>query len=89
MTDDERTRLADSLFAIVFGLRPDNGEAGQAWALTACSTALARAILASLGPQGDPTDLLDLSGQQVRQIVTDAQAKFFRDRLTAVPRVPS
>lgn len=87
MTEDERTRLAEQLLAVVFSLRPDDREAGQAWVLAMCSTGMARAILASLGPQGDPEELLALSNHQVRQIVTETQAKFFRDRLTAAPRL--
>lgn len=85
MTDDERNGLADKLFALAFSLRPDNGDAGQAWTLTACSTALARAILASVGPGGDAEALLTLSSQQVRAMVAEAQSKFMRERLTAPP----
>ncbi len=83
MTDEERTDIAEKLIAFVFSLRPDNGEPGQAWVLGVASTALARAILGSTGPHGDPDGLLELSAQQVKDIVTTAQAN--RDLLTTVP----
>jgi hypothetical protein len=82
MTDGERTTLAEQLFALVFGLRPGNDQAGQAWVLMVTSTALARAILASVGPSGDPAELLEVSRQQVAKIVKETQTKFYRDRLT-------
>ena len=84
MTDAERTSVAESLLAVIFSLRPDNGEAGQAWVLTVMTAALARSILASLGPAGDPSALLSLSHEQVVKAVTETQSKFFRDRLKVV-----
>jgi hypothetical protein len=82
MTADERTGIAEQLLAVMFSLRPDNSEAGQAWTLTVATTAVARAILGSVGPQGDPEDLLNLSAHQVREMVTSTQSEFFRKTLT-------
>lgn len=80
MTDPERTAIAESLLAVIFSMRTDNAEAGQAWILSIAATAMTRAVLGSVGPQGDPGPLLEL----VRQQIEEAQAKFYRDRLTGV-----
>ena len=87
MTDDERSKLADNLFALVCSLRPtDSREVGDAWVLHVFSTGLARAILANLGPTGDPDELLGIAAEAVRTVVKDTQSKFLRDRLSAPVR---
>jgi hypothetical protein len=83
MTDPERTAIAESLLMVIFALRADGTEASQAWVLSIATTAMTRAILASVGPAGDPADLLALSAQQVAAAVTTTQSAFFRDRLAA------
>lgn len=85
MTDGERTSIADSLLLVIFALREDDSEAGQAWTLSMATTAMSRAILAAIGPQGDPTVLLELARTQVEHAVYAAQTKFFRERLTIAP----
>lgn len=84
MTDPERTAIAESLLAVIFSMRTDSAEAGQAWILGIATTALSRAILGSVGPQGDPEGLLTLTLEQTTKQIEAAQAKFFRDKLTGV-----
>lgn len=84
MTDPERTVLAESLLAVIFSMRTDNAEAGQAWVLSIATTAIARAVLVSVGPQGDAESMLAFAVDQARSQIAAAQAKFFRDRLTGV-----
>lgn len=84
MTDPERTAIAESLLAVIFSMRTDNAEAGQAWILGIATTALSRAILGAVGPQGDPVALLSLTIQQATKQIEEAQTKFFRDKLTGV-----
>lgn len=84
MTDEERSRLSDNLFALVISLRPTEGkEVAEAWVLHAFATAMARAILALTGPMEDPTELLALSAEAVEKTVRDAQAKYLQDKLAA------
>lgn len=83
MTDDERTVIAESLFAVIFSMRPTaSPEAGQAWALSIATTVMSRAILGSVGPAGDPGPLLTIAHERVVAQVTEAQTKFYRDKLT-------
>lgn len=84
MTDPERTIIAESLLAVIFSMRTDNAEAGQAWILSIATTGLARAILGSVGPKGDPIPLLAFAVEQATKQIEEAQAKFFRDQLTGV-----
>ncbi len=81
MNDGERDRIAQQLFAVLFSLRPDDGEKGQAWILGTCSAAMARAILGCVGPKGDPSTLLQLTGVQVAQAVNQAQSGYMRAQL--------
>lgn len=83
MTDPERTMVAEALLAVIFTLRTDNAEAGQAWVLSIATTAMSRAVLGAIGPQGDPTEMLALAFAQAGRQVADAQTSFFRERLTA------
>jgi hypothetical protein len=86
VTDPERTAVAESLLMVIFALRADDTEASQAWVLSIATTAMSRAILASVGPGGNPAELLALSADQVAAAVTTAQSKFFRDRIAAKVR---
>jgi len=87
MTDSEREQLANQLLAIVFSLRPPEPEKGQAWALLTMSTALARAIVASIGPTADPEPLLELAAEEVRKLVQHTQSTFIQGALKqGVPR---
>jgi hypothetical protein len=85
MTDVERTHIAEALLMVIFSLREDNTEKAQAWVLGIATTALARAILGSVGPRGDPEPLLEIANAQIRQQMETAQAKFHRDQLTMPP----
>jgi hypothetical protein len=81
MTPVERTDVAEALLAVVFSMRPDDGEIGQAWVLSIATTAMSRAILASVGPSGDATELLALSHDQVVAGVQRVQSAYLRDQL--------
>jgi hypothetical protein len=85
MTDAERTNIAEALLIVIFSLREDNTEKSQAWLLGIATTALARAILGSVGPAGDPAPLLAIAQKEVIKQMEAAQAKFYRDRLTRPP----
>lgn len=78
--------IAEALLAVIFQMRTDNGEAGQAWILSIATTAMTRAVLGSVGPAGDPAALLALAQEEVTRQVTEAQSKFFRDKLTGAGR---
>jgi hypothetical protein len=41
---------------------------------------MAQAILANLGPQGDPSDLLALAAGAIDKTGRNTQSKFYRDR---------
>jgi hypothetical protein len=83
MIEAERTAIAEALLAVIFSLRPDNSPASQAWVLSVATTAMARAILASVGPAGDATELFDVATAQVRKVVLDTQSKAIREHLAA------
>ncbi len=82
MTDPERTEIAEKLLMLVFSLRPDDSLASQAWVLSTATTMMSRAILASVGPGGDVTELKAMAMQQVDVAVEAAQKAFYRDQLT-------
>lgn len=82
-----RGAIAESLMGLMFSLRPDDGEVGQAWVLELATTAMARAILGGLGPQGDPEPLLDLALNQLRVKVQAAQSATMRRALTLAPGI--
>lgn len=88
MTDEERTSIAEALLIVIFSLRGDNSEKSQAWVLGIATTALSRAILASVGPAGDPTPLLTIAHDQVLTLMEKAQATFYRNQLSAPARRP-
>lgn len=88
MTDDERGKLADQLLALVFSLRPPEPAKGDAWALSTMSGALARAIVATVGPTADANEILDLAAQEVRRMVTETQSKFIQAQLAVGPGGP-
>ncbi len=81
MTDDERSQIADRLFATIFSMR-EVGTPGQAWVLKAVSVAAARAILATTGPLEDPSEVLDVFSAEVRRIVHDVQSTAIRGGLS-------
>ena len=90
MTDDERSKLTDNLFALVCSLRPiEPKEVGDAWVLHAFSTGLARAILANIGPREDPTELLAISAADVARTVKSAQSTYLRNQLSSPVRQES
>lgn len=80
-----RTATAESLLALAFGLRPDDGPDGQAWVLDLATTTLARAILAAIGPRDDAGPLLDVALEQLRAKVQAAQSVTLRRALRPVP----
>jgi hypothetical protein len=83
MTNEERSEIADRMFALVFSLRPDDGEKGQAWALSAMTRAMARTILASVGPNGQAAILLLKEVQEeVLTLIERAQTRSIREKLT-------
>jgi len=81
MTDGEREYVAESLLALIFSLRGNDEASGQAWTLAIATTVMARAVLASTGPAGDPTGLLDIAHQAVRDKVQAIQEQFWAKRL--------
>ncbi len=82
MTDPERAHIAESLLALAFSLRPDDGVVGQAWVMGLATTVLARAVLSSVGPAGDPAPIVELAREQALKQITETQSQFYRDKLT-------
>ena len=82
VTDVERSKVAGDLLAVIFALRPDDGPLGQAWTLTFATTAMTRAILATIGPLADPTELLETSARAVEAAVRQTQTQHIRGGLT-------
>lgn len=82
----DRTDTAEGLLALIFALRPSDDEAGQSWVLKIASTALARAILGTIGPNGDAEPLLAIALEDVRTSVVAAQSAAIRSTLTRGPR---
>lgn len=81
MTDPERTQVAEALLAVIFLMRPDDGEQGQAFTLSIATTALSRAMLGAVGPNGAIDDLLTIAMAEVRSKVDQAQLAFQRGLL--------
>ncbi len=81
MTDQERNAIADKLVALIFYLRPAGAGVADTWAILTCATALARAILATTGPEQDATRLMKLAADHVTTLIEETQAKFRRDAL--------
>lgn len=86
MKDDaERKLVVDSLQALMFSLRPDEGPRGQAWVLGMATEFCARAILATAGA-GEVDTVIEVAHQELRRMVYDEKAKAMRESLKVVAR---
>lgn len=82
MDDLRRQQAVESLIATVFMLRPDDGPAGEAWAMSVATGVLARSVLAAIGPTGDPEELLALALSETKQTIQRVQSSIIRQTLT-------
>jgi hypothetical protein len=63
---EDRNQLADRVLAMLFSLRPDDQEPGQAWCMDQACNAVARAILAASGMEKHPEELIETAIAEIR-----------------------
>lgn len=82
-----RNDVAEKVIALLFSLRPGQGQdgdemAGHAWSLDAACLALSRAILAANGHlENDPADLIKTALANVTDRVERRRSQYFQQKL--------